>query len=114
MTPRSRVPALAFVLILATGIVAAACGGSSSSAPTTTATVGTDLPASVGSYGVGHSTVTVNDPATSRPLTVDIWYPIVAGTTGMIARYSFLPTAYFDSKVALADAPLATDGPFPL
>lgn len=114
MTLRSRVHPLAFVFVLATGIVASACGGSSSSAPTTTATVGTDLPASIGSYGVGHSTVTVNDPATSRPLTVDIWYPVAAGTTGRIARYSFLPTAYFDSKIALADAPMATDGPFPL
>lgn len=114
MTLRSRVPALAFFFVLATGIVASACGGLSSSAPPTTATVGTDLPASIGSYGVGHSTVTVSDPATSRPLTVDIWYPVAAGTTGTMARYSFLPTAFVDSKLALADAPLATDGPFPL
>jgi predicted dienelactone hydrolase len=116
MTLRTRFPALAVALLLTVGGVATACGGSSSSTATgaTTASIADDLPEGVGSYGIGHTTVTVTDAATARPLTVDIWYPIAPGTTGTPTRYSFLPTAYIDSKVALADAPIATDGPFPL
>jgi predicted dienelactone hydrolase len=68
-----------------------------------------------GPYGVGRSTITINDAARSRPLTVDLWYPIAPDAKGTAARYAFLPTIYIDSTVAIADAPVSgTGGPFPL
>ncbi len=102
--------------VLALVLGAASCSSSGeSSSPTTTAVAAPTVdPGSPGPYAVGRSTITVNDVPRNRPLTVDVWYPAPVGTTGTPSRYSFLPTAYYDSKLALADPPAATGGPFPL
>lgn len=116
MSTRNRSFALpAIVMMLVGGLLLAACGGSDSDADDKGGSAApAALPARSGSYGVGHSTVTIRDSANTKDITVDIWYPIVAGTTGTAARYALLPIAYVDSKVAIEGAPIATDGPYPL
>jgi predicted dienelactone hydrolase len=83
---------------------------------TTVASKGTDpaVFAKKGPYGVGRSTITVNDTKRNRPLTVDVWYPTAPDAEGTAARYAFTPDIYIDSTVAFADTPIATSGPFPL
>ncbi|MBU3701448.1 MAG: alpha/beta fold hydrolase [Acidimicrobiia bacterium] len=103
------VVSLAVTLTLVVGV--AACGSSGSSSTTTT--VPPILPAAESSFGVGFRQVTVKDPAGRRDLSVDVWYPTAKGTTGTVARYALLPTAYIDSTLAVAEAPIA-DGSFPL
>jgi len=103
------VVSLAVTLTLVVGV--AACGSSGSSSTTTT--VPPILPAAESSFGVGFRQVAVKDPAGRRDLSVDVWYPTTKGATGTAARYALLPTAYIDSNVAIADAPIA-DGSFPL
>lgn len=100
---------LAVTLTLVAGV--AACGSSGSSSTTTT--VPPILPAAESSFGVGFRQVTVKDPAGRRDLSVDVWYPTAKGATGTVARYALLPTAYIDSTLAVAEAPIA-DGSFPL
>lgn len=115
MTIRSRSVSVAVGLMLAAALTLSACGGSSSSStPATTVPEGFTDPSAAGAFGVGHQTIQIVDTARNRPLTVDVWYPIASGTTGTPARYSLLPTAYIDSTTAIASAPIATDGPFPL
>ena len=117
MTIRSRSFSVAAGLVLAAALTLSACGGSSSSSttsPTVTVPEGFTDPSTPGAYGVGHQTIQIVDAARNRPLTVDVWYPIKSGTTGTAARYSLLPTAYIDSTTAIASAPIASDGPFPL
>lgn len=101
------------VAVVATlAIVTVACGSSSgSSSSTTTPTI---VPAAEASFGVGFRQMTVKDPAGKRDLAVDVWYPTAKGTTGTAARYALLPTAYIDSKVAIADATMAAGAPYPL
>jgi predicted dienelactone hydrolase len=67
-----------------------------------------------GPFGVGRSTITINDPKRNRPLTVDVWYPTAPDAKGTPSRYAFTPTIYTDSSVAYTDTPIATTGPFPL
>jgi len=69
-----------------------------------------------GPYQVGVTTITVNDAARNRPLTVDVWFPLAEGTSGNPHQYTLLPGVYYESPFAIsADATaLATDGPFPL
>lgn len=69
-----------------------------------------------GEYDVGVATIVITDAARERPLTVDVWFPLAAGTTGDPHRYSFSPNDYYESPFAIgADASsLAPDGPFPL
>lgn len=115
MTIRSRSLSVVVGLMLAAALTISACGGSSSSStPGTTVPEGFTDPSVAGAFGVGHQTIQIVDTARNRPLTVDVWYPIASGTTGTPARYSLLPTAYIDSTTAIASAPIATDGPFPL
>jgi predicted dienelactone hydrolase len=115
MTNRSRSFSVVVGLVLAAALTLSACGGnSSSSSSNTTVPEGFTDPAETGAFGVGHQTIQIVDTARNRPLTVDVWYPIASGTTGTPARYSLLPTAYIDSTTAIASAPIATDGPFPL
>ncbi|MFM8862105.1 MAG: alpha/beta hydrolase family protein [Acidimicrobiia bacterium] len=103
-----RVVAVAAVL----SVFAVACGSSgSSSTSTTTPTI---LPAAEAEFGVGFRQLTVKDPAGARDLSVDVWYPAAKGATGKAARYALLPTAYIDSKVAIADISIATGAPYPL
>ena len=115
MTIRSRSLSVVVGLMLATALTLSACGGSSSSStPATTVPEGFTDPSAAGAFAVGHQTIQIVDTARNRPLTVDVWYPVASGTTGTPARYSLLPTAYIDSATAIAGAPIATDGPFPL
>jgi predicted dienelactone hydrolase len=71
------------------------------------------MPARSGTYAVGHDTISIPDPSTGKTITADLWYPAADGATGTFARYSLLPTAYFDSKVAIEDAPINSAGAFP-
>lgn len=106
----ARSLAVALTLVVA-AVACGSSGGSSSTAPSTPPTI---LPAAQAAFGVGFRQVTVKDPAGTRDLAVDIWYPTAKGVTGTAARYALLPTAYIDSKVAVADAPIATGAPAPL
>lgn len=103
-----RVVAVAAVL----SVLAVACGSSGSSSTTTTLPPIT--PAAESAFGVGFRQLTVKDPAGVRDLSVDVWYPTTKGTTGAFARYALLPTAYSDSKVAIADAAIASGASYPL
>jgi predicted dienelactone hydrolase len=69
-----------------------------------------------GEYTVGVSTITITDTTRDRPLTVDVWFPVVDDAAGDAHRYSFITGDYYESPLAIsADAAaLATDGPFPL
>ncbi|MEX1217739.1 MAG: CocE/NonD family hydrolase [Acidimicrobiales bacterium] len=99
----------ALLVVIGSLLLAACGGGSSESAPSAPS----PMPARSGTYAVGHDTVTIPDPITGKTITADLWYPAVDGSTGTPARYSLLPTAYFDSKVAIEDAPINTSGSFP-
>lgn len=72
-------------------------------APTTTTTQ-IPLPAfeylDTGQYAVGVSTFTVDEDS-ERPLTVDVWYPIVEGTAGELQQYTLLPGVYYESPAAI-------------
>jgi predicted dienelactone hydrolase len=83
---------------------------------TTAAPVGVDLLslAKPGPFGVGRSTVTVNDATRGRSLLVDVWYPVAPDATGTAARYAFSDALYSDSKRAIADAPIAQSEPYAL
>lgn len=87
---------------------------------TTTTTTEAPLPdiapVGWGAYDVGVQTITITDAARDRPLTVDVWFPLAAGTQGDLAAYTFVTGDFFESPRALdvgADA-AATDGPFPM
>lgn len=108
---RSFIGALALVLTISLGLTG--CGSSSSATDSASQSTVVD-PAAAGPYGVGFRTIQIVDAARNRPLDVTIWYPIAPGTTGTAARYALLPTAYTDSKVAIADAPIVPDEKLPL
>jgi len=80
---------------------------------TTSASVDLPAPGQLGPYGVGRTTAMLTDESRARPLTIDIWYPVAAGTQGAPSIYSFAPGIEFPSEVALADAPVSPEGPFP-
>lgn len=71
-------------------------------------------PDAAGPFGVGRQVIEVTDPVRGRTLTVDVWYPAEPDATGSPSRYSFLPTVFFDSELALDAPPVASGGPFPL
>lgn len=89
-------------------------------APTTTTT--TEAPKAelelveTGPYAVGVTTIRVDDGERGRPLTVDVWFPLVEGTEGGPQQYTLIPGVYYESPFALAAEvdSVATDGPFPL
>ncbi len=68
-----------------------------------------------GPYGVGATTVIL--PAVNgRPLFIEIWFPLIAGTEAEPVSYTFVTGDSFVSTRAIkapTDA-VATDGPFPL
>ncbi len=120
------------VLLLGCLMVATACSSGSSSdvggmaapEPTGSGTAAPPeqaAPASFetigrGEYEVGVSTITITDTTRSRPLTVDVWFPLAAGTTGEKHRYELLPGSYYESPSAISASALSLspDGPFPL
>lgn len=112
MTTRPIRVARVLAVVATLAVVAVACGSSGSSSRS--ATPPTIQAAADASFGVGFRQVTVKDPAGKRDLAVDVWYPTAKGTTGTPARYALLPTAYIDSKVAIADAAIAAGAPYPL
>ena len=69
-----------------------------------------------GDYAVGVKTITITDTVRNRPLTVDVWFPLAAGTTGEPHRYEFVTGDYYQSPFAIsAEAEsISPDGPFPL
>jgi len=109
MSKRTRTLSLPALVIIVGSLLLAACGGSGSSKAATPA----PMPARSGTYAVGHDTVSIPDPRTGKTITADLWYPAADGAKGTFARYSLLPTAYFDSKVAIEDAPIHSAGGFP-
>ncbi len=91
----------------------------SNPSPPTTGAMVEWAPIGPGPYDVGVSTITIDDPEGVRPLTVDVWYPLAAGTDTAALdpqRYTLLPTAYYESPAAVAATPdlIATDAPLPL
>ena len=109
MSKHTRTLSLPAIVVIVGALLLAACGGSSSSKAATPA----PMPARSGTYSVGHDTVSIPDAATGKTITADLWYPAVDGAQGTFARYALLPTAYFDSKVAIEDAPINSAGSFP-
>lgn len=109
MSKSTRNLSLPALVVVVGALLLAACGGSSSSKTATPA----PIPARSGTYAVGHDTISIPDAATGKTITADLWYPAVDGASGTFARYALLPTAYFDSKVAIEDAPINTAGSFP-
>ncbi len=105
--PRHRILPVAVLLLGAVLLAACGGGGSKSAKPA-------PLPARSGTYAIGHDTISIPDPATGRTISADLWYPAADGATGTPTRYSLLPTAYFDSKVAIERAPINPAGSFPL
>ncbi len=76
-------------------------------------------PIGFGPFEVGGTTITIDDPAGDRPLTVEVWFPLSPDAdTGELPphRYTLLPGAYYESPDALGADPalIATEGPFPL
>lgn len=88
---------------------------------TTTTTTQAPLPAfeflDRGEYTVGVSTFTV-DADSDRPLTVDVWFPLVEaieGNIGDLHQYTLLPGVYYESPMAIStNLGELADGPFPL
>ena len=109
MSKRTRILSLPALVVIVGSLLLAACGGSSSSKAATPA----PLPARSGTYAVGHDTISIPDPATGKTISADLWYPAADGASGTATRYSLLPTAYFDSKVAIEKAPINNVGAFP-
>jgi predicted dienelactone hydrolase len=76
-------------------------------------------PIGPGDYEVGVTTITLDDPAGVRPLTVDVWFPIDAAVdvSGLAAQqYTLFPGVYYESPAAFAATAeqLASDAAFPL
>jgi len=109
MSKRTRILSVPALIVIVGSLLLAACGGSSSSKAATPA----PMPARSGTYAVGHDTISIPDPATGKTISADLWYPAADGATGTPTRYSLLPTAYFDSKVAIEKAPINNAGSFP-
>lgn len=87
-------------------------------APATTAAPAEWQPAGPGEYEVGVTTITLDDPAGVRPLTVDVWFPI-ADTVDIALlspqQYTLFPGTYYESPNAFgADSAAIAEGPFPL
>jgi predicted dienelactone hydrolase len=121
-------------------VAACSSGGDSASsgtAPGTAATPATDAPVETapltavpvateaplpeleilpaGPYGVGTTTITIGAD-TTRPLTVDVWFPLDDATGLSPHQYTLIPGLTDTSDLAV-DAPAAAmsaDGPFPL
>jgi predicted dienelactone hydrolase len=114
--------ALAFTLIGAAcssdedGEGGDAAGASQDSTTTTAPDPVESLPApdEPGPYGVGRTTLQLDDTSRQRPLVADVWYPTEPDATGEPSVYQFIPGIEFSSDTALAEVPVSTEGPFPL
>ena len=113
MSMRTRFLSLPALVVVVGALLLSACGGSSSNSSSSTTAVAAPMPARSGTFAVGHDTITIPDAATGKTITADLWYPAVDGAKGTLTRYSLLPTAYFDSKVAIEKAPINSAGKFP-
>ena len=86
--------------------------------PTTTEAPAPDAslapPDEPGPYAVGRTTLQLDDSSRSRPLVADVWYPADAAAAGEPSVYQFIPGIEFASDAALAEVPVAADGPYPL
>ena len=76
-------------------------------------------PVEAGPYSVGATTVTLDDPAGDRPLTVEVWFPIddtIDATALTPQQYTFLPGITYPSPGALAASAdqIEDDSRFPL
>ncbi len=110
--------------LLAVALLAGACSDGDDDAaaeqPTTTTTeaVAPDAslapPAEPGPHAVGRTTLELDDGSRSRPLVADVWYPADADAVGDPSIYQFIPGIEFASESALAEVPVAADGPYPL
>jgi len=109
MSSRTRLLSVPTLMLVVGSLVLAACGSSGGS----TSATPQPLPDRSGIYAVGHETVAITDSSSGKVITADLWYPAVDGATGTATRYALLPTAYFDSKVAIEGAPINTMGNFP-
>lgn len=123
--PATRYAAVAVGLALA--LVGAACSGDgdgdgeadgASQDPTTTTApdplASLAPPDEPGPFGVGRSTLQLDDTDRQRPLVADVWYPTEPDATGEPSVYQFIPGIEFASDTALADVPVSAEGPFPL
>ncbi len=93
-------------------------------APTTTAAPATtaalpegdapEIPSGRGPYDVGRQTMAFSDSERSRRISVDVWYPVDPGTGEEAAQYEFIAGIAVPARNAFEDAPVSSDGPFPL
>ena len=113
MSKRTRLLSLPALVVVVGALLLSACGGSSTNSSSSATAVAAPMPARSGTFAVGHDTITIPDAATGKTITADLWYPAVDGAKGTFTRYSLLPTAYFDSKVAIEKAPINSAGNFP-
>lgn len=69
-----------------------------------------------GPYQVGVQTITVTDTERDRPLTVDVWFPLLDDVDGTFHRYTFITGDYYESPraVSATSDSISADGPFPL
>lgn len=103
-------------------LLGAGCSSDDATTTTTTTAAESDeatdvaVPEDLGPHAVGRRTIEVVDAERDRTLNVDIWYPAddASAEDASFTRYSFLPTAYFDSEVAKDEPEVDGDGPFPL
>lgn len=76
-----------------------------------------DIQSGRGIYDVGVHTFTLPDfTGRERDLTVDVWFPLSAGTDGPLHQYTLIPGNYYESPAAITASPetMSIDGPFPL
>ena len=72
-------------------------------------------PVADGPYEVGVATIVLADG--ERPLTVDVWFPLADGTSGLpLQQYTLIPGVYYESPNAFAATAdlMAADEAFPL
>ncbi len=115
---------IAVVAVLVAALVGGACSSddgtdSADDATTTTTTApppdpSLAAPDEPGPYGVGRTTLELDDTSRERPLVADVWYPTAPDAAGEPSVYSFIPGLEYASEAALAEVAVSPDGPFPL
>ncbi len=102
-------------LLVALAALVTACGDASAPPPPD--------PAAPGPYPVGVTRVTLHDAARDRTLLAEVWYPADESVRGLppspVGEYlppelAFLADEATIPVVAVREAPIAPDGPFPL
>lgn len=108
------------LVAVAVVVTAGACTGSDPStadgaATATTAPEPPTPPDEPGPYGVGHLTIEVPHPdRPERVLPVDIWYPAEDDPAAPRTDHLLVGDIGLDADLAVTDAPVADDGPYPL